>query len=145
MKKKKRIYLPIVGDCERIFDSLNNGFLLSSSIISGDLDRSRLLWNKLDLFGDLDRSLDCPNKPEDDPVLGDLDRSLWKRLFVDDGGDLDRAGDLDLSLLNSISRSLKLDRTGATGEMDRSLKLDRIGATGELDPFGELLDRSIPK
>ena len=58
---------------------------------------------------------------------------------------MDRAGDLDLSLLNSISRSLKLDRTGATGEMDRSLKLDRTGATGELDSFGELLDRSIPK
>ena len=150
--RRKKIYLPIVGDCERIFDSLNNGFLLSSSIISGDLDRSRLLWNKLDLFGDLDRSLDLfPNKPDEfDPVfLGDLDRSLWKRLFDDDdGGDLDRAGDLDLSLLlKSISRSLKLDRTGAaTGDLDRSLKLDLIGATGELDSFGELLDRlSIPK
>ena len=60
---------------------------------------------------------------------------------------MDRAGDLDLSLLlNSISRSLKLDRTGAaTGDLDRSLKLDLIGATGELDSFGELLDRSIPK
>lgn len=43
-----------IGDWER----LNKGFLLNSSIMSGDLDRSRLDPNaKLDRFGDLDLSL----------------------------------------------------------------------------------------
>ena len=62
-------------DLSLLLNSISRSLKLDrTGAATGDLDRS--LWNKLDRFGDLDRSLDCPNKPEDDPVLGDLDRSL---------------------------------------------------------------------